>query len=217
MTTEELNNRQQRKKRQAKQGRLNIVAEYYKKGYSLRKIAEKVQELMGLSKPPAWNTIKNDIATLTQEWLENRLDDYEELVQLELERIDDCLVELWEAWNKSKQDYTQQKAKQKHLLPQQDGKTGKAGKGILMQSEQQRNEVRKYGDVSYIAEIRRQLMERRKLLGLYKPDKRELTGKDGAPLNPQTKAQTNINVGELSEEELALLCKLAAQRDKQQE
>lgn len=193
-----------------------IVAEYYKKGYSLAKIADKVMELMGLQKPPAKNTIKSDIATLMAEWREARLQDTDELVQLELERIDDCLVELWEAWQKSKQDYTQQKQKQKHLLPQK-GKDGKPnGTALLTQSEQQRNEVRKYGDVSYIAEIRQQLMERRKLLGLYQPDKRELTGKDGTPLNPATNTNTNINVAELSEEELALLCKIAQRRDKQQ-
>ena len=83
----------------------------------MRKIADKVMQELGLEKAPSPNTIKKDIATLTKEWLDNRLKDRDEQVQLELERIDDCLCELWEAWYKSKEDYTQTKAKQKHLLP----------------------------------------------------------------------------------------------------
>ncbi len=221
MTTEELNKRQHQKTGQLKQARLNIVSEYYKKGYSLRKIADKVMQELGLEKAPSPNTIKKDIATLTKEWLDNRLKDRDEQVQLELERIDDCLCELWEAWYKSKEDYTQTKAKQKHLLPKPpkdgDEENGKQqqpnGKALLLETEQQRNDIRKYGDVSYIAEIRQQLQERRKLLGLYGAEKHEITGKDGERLNP-TPA---IDTSKLTDEELEILSKIAEQRDKQQE
>ena len=40
------------------------------------------------------------------------------------------------------------------------------------------------GNPAYIAEIRQQLAERRKLLGLYAATKTEVTGKDGTPLVP---------------------------------
>ena len=222
MTTEELNKRQHQKTGQLKQARLNIVSEYYKKGYSLRKIADKVMQELGLEKAPSPNTIKKDIATLTKEWLDNRLKDRDEQVQLELERIDDCLCELWEAWYKSKEDYTQTKAKQKHLLPKPPKEGDKEndkqqqqpnGKALLLETEQQRNDIRKYGDVSYIAEIRQQLQERRKLLGLYGAEKHEITGKDGERLNP-TPA---IDTSKLTDEELEILSKIAEQRDKQQE
>lgn len=82
-----------------------------------------------------------------------------------------------------------------------------------METEQQRNDIRKYGDVSYIAEIRQQLQERRKLLGLYGAEKHEITGKDGERLNP-TPA---IDTSKLTDEELEILSKIAEQRDKQQE
>lgn len=221
MEIKELNDRQQRKKRQSKTARLNIVSEYYKKGYSLRQIAEKVKEINHLAKAPSPNTIRSDLATLTEEWLEHRLTDRDELVQLELERIDTCLVELWEAWEKSKQDFTQEKAEQKHVmigLKNQDKQEAKKkdpnDKPMLTESKQQRNEVRKYGDVAYIAEIRQQLMERRKLLGLYKPELKEITGRDGAPLT--TTQQTNINIDELTEQELETLYNIAQKRDKKE-
>lgn len=215
MTTEELNKRQHQKTGQLKQARLNIVSEYYKKGYSLRKIADKVMQELGLEKAPSPNTIKKDIATLTKEWLDNRLKDRDEQVQLELERIDDCLCELWEAWYKSKEDYTQTKAKQKHKMLQgakQDDNQSN-GKPALMQTEQQRNEIRKYGDVSYITEIRQQLVERRKLLGLYQPEKQEVTGKDGAPLNQPAV----IDPAMLTDEELAVLYGIAKKRDNKEQ
>lgn len=41
-------------------------------------------------------------------------------------------------------------------------------------------------DPRYMAEIRSHDVERRKLLGLYAPNKTELTGKDGEPLVPTT-------------------------------
>ena len=218
MEIKELNDRQQRKKRQSKAARLNIVSEYYKKGYSLRQIAEKVKEINHLAKAPSPNTIRSDLATLTEEWLEHRLTDRDELVQLELERIDACLVELWQAWEKSKQDFTQEKAEQKHTLMGGVKGTQEAKdtneKPILTESKQQKNEVRKYGDVAYIAEIRQQLMERRKLLGLYKPELKEITGRDGAPLT--TSQQTNINIDELTEQELETLYKIAQKRDKKE-
>ena len=43
------------------------------------------------------------------------------------------------------------------------------------------------GNPAYMSEIRQQLMERRKLLGLYAATKSEVTGKDGTPLIPAQK------------------------------
>ena len=42
--------------------------------------------------------------------------------------------------------------------------------------ERTEKEVIGLGNTAYIAEIRQQLMERRKLLGLYAPEKREMSG-----------------------------------------
>lgn len=145
-----------------------IVADLYKKGYSIRKIAAAVQEDFGLDKPPSTRTILKDVNSLLAEWKETRIGDTDLAVQLELERIDQAVSELWEAWEKSKQDQKLKSHKQK-------GK--QIGKGITpTEVEKTEKEEINYGDVRYITEIRHQLSERRKLLGLYQPDKIENTG-----------------------------------------
>lgn len=211
MDIKELNNRQHRKQRQLREARLEIVAQLYKRGYSVRKIAKEVQARLQLEKLPNPSTIQSDIKKLLNEWREYRLDNIEDRMQLELERIDDCIIELWSAWEKSKTDYTQEQAKQKGSPIAGDTK-----KHSITEIEQQRKEIRKFGDVSYITEIRQQLAERRKLLGLYAPDKREVTGANGTPLNPAN-SQATLSIEDLSEEELTTLYNIAAKRDKKEQ
>lgn len=211
MDIKELNDRQHRKQRQLREARLEIVAQLYKRGYSVRKIAKEVHARLQLEKVPNPSTIQSDIKKLLNEWREYRLDNIEDRIQLELERIDDCIIELWSAWEKSKTDYTQEQAKQKGSPI-----AGDAKKHSITEIEQQRKEIRKFGDVSYITEIRQQLAERRKLLGLYAPDKREVTGANGTPLNPAN-TQAKLNIEDLSEEELSTLYNIAAKRDKKEQ
>ncbi|MCD8295566.1 MAG: hypothetical protein LUE27_10050 [Clostridia bacterium] len=119
-------------------------------------------------------TVQRDVHFLLDEWRKSRLDDTEELVTLELARIDDTCRELWEQWEKSKTDYTRTSREQKGT-PTRNGQTG--GTEIrTVQTRRMETDVVGLGDVSYIAEIRKQLAERRKLLGLYAPDKKELSG-----------------------------------------
>jgi len=194
MDTKTLNDRQHQKGRQIKQARLEIVAVEYKRGKSIRKIADEVKRRLGLPKAPSSRTIFLDIQALLAEWREFRITNTDELVQLELERIDDAIVELWEAWNKSKQDYESKNSKQKGKPADPPKKGNKdaevqaiAGAVETYYLEQGKKEIRKFGDVSYIAEIRQQLQERRKLLGLYAAEKKEVTGANGDPLIPQEK------------------------------
>ena len=119
-------------------------------------------------------TVKRDIPTLLDEWRESRLEDPDELVPLELARIDDTCRELWEQWEKSKENFTRQTRKQKGS-PTRDAETGQTSIRTY-QTERTETEVVCLGDPSYIAEIRKQLEERRKLLGLYAPEKKELSG-----------------------------------------
>ena len=93
---------------------------------------------------------------------------------LELARIDDTCRELWEQWEKSKENYTKQTRKQKGS-PSRDAETGQTSIKTY-QTERTDTEVIMLGDPSYIAEIRKQLEERRKLLGLYAPEKTEVSG-----------------------------------------
>jgi len=169
---------QQKRRRQLKLARLDIVAELYKRGNSVRKIQSEVMKRLSLE-TYSTATVHKDIQTLLKEWRESRLEDMDLALQLELERIDETCRELWDQWEKSKQDYTKTASKRKGS-PSRD----KAGQSTIKtyQKEETETEIVQCGNPSYIAEIRQQLTERRKLLGLYAPDKKELTGKDGKDL-----------------------------------
>ena len=164
---------QDKKKNQVKLARLEIVSNLYKRGYSYRKIREEVMKRLDLS-TYSLQTVKNDVQTLLEEWRESRLEDTDELVTLELARIDDTCRELWEQWEKSKENFTRQTRKQKGS-PTRDAETGQTSIRTY-QTERTETDVQGLGDPSYIAEIRKQLEERRKLLGLYAPEKKELSG-----------------------------------------
>lgn len=160
------------KSRHKRQGRLVIVAELYKKGYSIAKIAEEVRAR--LNSTCSTRTVWNDINYLLKEWQETRVRDIDAAVQLELERIDDAVRELWEQWDKSKTDYTKTASKQKGNAVR-DNQTG-ATTIRTNQAERTETEVVRLGDPAYVAEIRQQLSERRKLLGLYAPEKKDVSG-----------------------------------------
>lgn len=130
-----------RRRQQARAGRLEVVAELYRRGCSMREIRQGTMARLGL-KTLSLQTVHADIQQLLAEWREARVDDVEAALGLELRRIDEAIRELWAAWERSKA-------------------------------------VSPTGDVRLIAEIRRQQEERRKLLGLYAPERHELTGREG--------------------------------------
>ena len=117
-------------------------------------------------------TLSKDIKRLLAEWREQRLTDTEELMQKELAVIDDIIKEAWIAWNKSKADKTQRSAKQKGV----PGDDGSGTDVVTLQMEQATKELICYGDPRYLDVIDRQAKERRKLLGLYAPEKKEFSG-----------------------------------------
>lgn len=164
---------QQKKQKQMKLARLEIVAQLYKRGHSVRNIQSEVKKRLDL---PTYSlgTVHKDIHTLLDEWRENRIEDMDAALQLELERIDETVKELWEQWEKSKTDYTKTARKQKGS-PTRDNQSGQTTIRTY-QTERTDTEVIRLGDPSYISEIRQQLAERRKLLGLYAPEKKDIRG-----------------------------------------
>lgn len=161
---------QDRRKRQLKTARLDIISELYKRGYSLRKITEEVKRRLNIPKL-AVSTTYNDVQTLLKEWRESRIENIDQALQLELERIDDTTAELWEQWDKSKEEA------QKTTTTRSGRIKGKGGSGIETDAvSESRTNVGGLGNPAYIAEIRQQLIERRKLLGLYAPEARQVKG-----------------------------------------
>lgn len=158
----------QKERRQIKEARMEIVASLYKRGHSYRDIRSEVMKRLNLE-TYSTKTVHSDVHTLLNEWRENRLDNVDFALQLELERIDETVKELWEQWEKSKSDYTKTSSKRKGAPADSSGALR------TVQKEETETEVIRLGDTSFISEIRQQLIERRKLLGLYAPEQKEVT------------------------------------------
>lgn len=157
-----------KKRAQVKNARLEIVGKLYKRGYNYRQIQAEVMARLDLESY-SLGTVGNDVKTLLAEWRESRIADVDEAIQLELERIDEAVTELWTQWEKSKEDGVKRARKKRASKGDDDGNGG--GKAYEERTESE--EIR-FGNPAYIAEIRQQLMERRRLLGLYSPDKQEI-------------------------------------------
>lgn len=165
--------------RQARIVRLDIIAQLYKRGYSYRDIREEVMTRLDL-KTYSMSTVKKDIDILLEEWRSMRIENFDHSVQLELERIDELIKEAWSAWDKSKTDYERKKAKQQGIPgapPEEGEEESRSNRDIItIKMEQQKEEIICFGDPRYLEVVHKNLIERRKLLGLYSPEKREITG-----------------------------------------
>lgn len=171
-----------RKAKQIREFRLGIVADCYRRGMSLRQIAQKVREQMDLKKDPPVSLIHKDLKYLLTEWKESRIDEMDLAIQGELAQIGFQIEQLWEQWDKSKTDIQTKSQKKKGKVSK--GIKGSDGELGITPSEVEstvRNEVL-LGDPRYIAEIRFQQIERRKLLGLYAPEKKQLSGDEEKPI-----------------------------------
>lgn len=174
------------RRRHIKEGRKVIVAELYKRGWSIAKIADEVRSRMNTT--CSTRTIWNDINELLDEWRSLRVNDIDQRLQLELERIDDAVAELWEQWDKSKENWVREHNIRVGVPVPTTGEGGNEATEIqTVRRENKTENVVGLGNPSYIAEIRQQLAERRKLLGLYAATKTEVTGKDGTALIPAEK------------------------------
>lgn len=170
---------QDQRRQQKRLARLEIVADLYKMGWSYNQIVAEVRARLDL---PNYRKqyVSKDVKYLLEEWKKDRITDVDSLVQLELERIDKTCQELWSQWLKSKEDW-QRTTNTKRGKPQRPNDTNeddndkKASTIRTTALEESKTNQLGLGDPRYIAEIRAQLAERRKLLGLYAPEKRDIT------------------------------------------
>lgn len=156
--------------------RMDILSTLYKRGYSYRDMRSEVMARLGL-RSYSLETVKKDIDSLLEEWRATRIEDLDLALQLELERIDTLIREAWEAWEKSKEDYKRVKGTQEGVpgTPDGDGE-GQPAEIVTTKMKQTQEDVVSYGDPRYLEVINKLLIERRKLLGLYSPEKMDVSG-----------------------------------------
>lgn len=154
--------------------RMDIIAPLFKRGWSYRALREEVMARLDLD-TYSLKTVKDDVDKLLKEWRETRITDMDLSVQLELQRIDDLIREAWEAWEKSKEDYEKQGGTQTAAIVQEEtAEGGSEDKIIPVKMQQRKDSVRSCGDPRYLELINKLLIERRKLLGLYAPEKKDV-------------------------------------------
>jgi hypothetical protein len=158
--------------------RMDILSGLYKRGYSYREMRAEVMSRLNL-KSYSLETVKKDIDSLLEEWRSTRIEDLDLALQLELERIDTLIKEAWEAWERSKENYKKVKNSQKGIpgTPTEDENGElKPSEVVTVEMKQASEDVVSYGDPRYLEVINRLLIERRKLLGLYSPEKMDVSG-----------------------------------------
>lgn len=155
-----------RRAEQKQMARLAIAGPLFLQGWSYRDIAEEVSSRLNLrtySHTTAMADIDRFLAIETEKNKANR-DKYEDIA---LARIDNMERELWEAWNKSKEDAVKRQRKKRVSKDDTDGAQNF--------EERSESDVIALGNPTYIAEIRQCEEMRNKILGVNSADKKELT------------------------------------------
>jgi hypothetical protein len=170
--------------------RIDIIAQFYRRGYTYRDIRREVMQRLDLQ-TYSLQTLHKDVHKMLADWREERLENIDEQIQLELSRIDEMIREAWAQWEKSKADYSEHATKRKGVATQ-NGENGEGSgvKPVLI--EQTRKDVVTTGDVRYLELIHKLLCERRKLLGLYPAEKKEISGANGEALIPEAMSREDI-------------------------
>lgn len=162
------------------------VAERYLRGQSMRKI--------GLALGVNVATVHSDIEACRAEWRERRISATDEQIVTELAKLDELERTYWEAWERS---LTPRNHTSQRQVNTQGGVT-RIGAGVSYAVQTQT--VERDGNPAYLGGVERCIERRCKLLGLDAPERREITGKDGGPVEAAV-----LDLAALSDEELAAL------------
>lgn len=165
-----------------------LITDYYLKGYSYREIAQNVSATVGNGYSISHVTVANEINALIDEWRENSISDIERRKAIELEKLHKLEYTYWQAWHKSTQDHKTQT----RMVRQARTKT----------TEVTETDVISMGNPAYLAGIERCIQTRCKILGVNAPDKKEISGPNGQPLQADDKPDySNLT----TDEKIALL------------
>lgn len=199
-------------RRQAREARLGIVAELYSKGKSYSKIRSEVMARLNLE-TYSKATVLKDVKSLLKEWREARLEDTDEAVTLFLERNRQHYEETREEWERSRETGSSVKEKERTGRPIGYKATGDPEKDKDPENKIKTSEVREKdrtfsaeGDPRYMELLIKLEDQRAKVLGLYAPEEKRITGKDGEPL---LSGIADLDISKLDDNEKAMLLELA--------
>lgn len=163
----------------------SFCAELFVKGYSYKQIAEKLNERTkqnGLDYTISIQQIYTDINNILASWKKERFDCIDKYMQLELKRLDKMEVELWEAWERSKEPKRKTQIRGGSIL------NTRISGGILDKRELED----KNGDPRYLDLLLKVQERRAKLLGYNAPLKVSVYNEQPTDENPAN-AKYDIN------------------------
>lgn len=135
-------------------------------GHTQREIRTTINDEGGLDL--SLTTIRNDIESIKNDWRSKTVDNYDELMNRELDRIDSTEREVWRAWRKScgddEREIVEQVAKE---IEEAGGDTELVVAKITKIVDKNKG----VGDPRFFDKIISLQQERRKLIGLYAPTK----------------------------------------------
>ncbi len=149
------------------------ISDLYLRGWIQADIAEK----LGVSQA----TISGDIKGLQREWLKTALIDFDKAKARELAKIDDLERTYHAAWERSREDAETTTQK----MIETDDVIDKAIKEVLGprgRKEMTKTTKGQAGDPRFLQGIQWCIERRCKIVGIDAPQRREITGKDGGPI-----------------------------------
>lgn len=146
--------------------RREIVSKYYARGMNASEIAVLVKKEMSANKAPSATTINNDIREILEEWKSNRIANMDDAVMVEMNRLTAISNEAWTAWERSKRNHTEKLSREVEKMGGKDG--------IITETHKSAKQVRLFGDPAYLKVILACRESTRKLLGLDKPEKKQI-------------------------------------------
>lgn len=151
-----------------RQAHLNIIAEHYLRGYSMRQIVETINKKS--KRKTSIRTVHNDIKSLLADWKEYRVEEIEDAKRIELERINGVEQTAWKGWEKS--------LKLKSTVTKK--KSGSTVQGTFESDEDSTKVDESAGNPAFLKIVMDCINKRCEILGLNSPLKLEGTGANGA-------------------------------------
>ena len=178
---------------------LVLIQDWYVRGDSQRTIAERLGGLRAYR--VSHQTICNDIEAILDRWRQATVQNVDELKAQELAKINTIEREAWRAWERSigKSERT--------LAEKRTGEKPGERSQIVRETL--------VGDPRFLEKVQWCINKRCEILGLNAPAKLEHTGKDGQPIQTETRAAHDLST--LSDDEIEtverLLSKAAGRAD----
>lgn len=156
-----------KRKRFSHDDRKTLVAHLYLKGHAQTAIAEHLKVNQ--------STVSRMLTAVRKEWMAHRIDDFNALIAMQLERVDALEIEAWKEYRRSRRPKERRRTKTKSLVK------GKSKDLIIAEREEILLTEERIGDPRFLDRVAWCIAERNRILQVYKTE--ILIGGTGQPID----------------------------------